>query len=270
MRIFDVSNCTSNIVRPGMTLSEWSATKQPFAVCNASLYDMRTRVPIGTIVEDGKFVHNDGNGFGCGVTWTDGHLQFGQPWDKAWKEYLTGYNAPVQGGQYVAPTWTDTYVFGCRLVRIGVGRKGDKTVIVTDDLVTLREFAEHAISNGLDTLVNLDGGGSRHLYYNGATVYSSPRVPYNAIAFYGGAPTEKPKPEVGQCPYPEPTKNLMLGSRGDGVKWMQWHLKRKGYDCGVDGVFGWQTWNALWRFQKTWSRSPDGICGPITRGELKK
>ena len=270
MRLFDISNCKSEIIRPGKTLSGWTAEHDPYAVCNASLYDMRTRVPIGTIIEDGKFIHNDGNGFGCGVTWAESTLLFGQPWDRTWKEYLTGYNSPVQNGQYVAPTWTDTYVFGCRLVRIGIGKKGDQIFIVTDELVTLREFAEHAIAQGVDTLVNLDGGGSRHLYYNGATVYSSPRIPYNAIAFYKTQTTEKPKETIVQCPYSEPTRNLLLGNKGEGVKWMQWHLTRHGFFCDVDGVFGWLTWNALWKFQKTFTNRPDGICGPNTRRELKK
>jgi hypothetical protein len=270
MRIFDVSGCRAEIVRPSTNLTVWAAQNKPFAVCNASLYDMRTHVPIGTIVEDGKYVHNDGNGYGCGVTWTDGTIQFGQPWDKTWKEYLTGYNSPVQGGQYVAPNFSDSYVFGCRLVRIGIGTQNGKTVIVTDDFATLKEFAEHAIAQGIDTLVNLDGGGSRHLYYDGATVYSSPRIPYNAIAFYKTQTTEKPKESIAQCPYPEPTRNLVYGRRGDDVKWMQWHLQRHGFDCSIDGVFGWETWRAVWNFQKTWSKAPDGICGPNTRRELKK
>ena len=281
MKIYDVSDCRAEIIKPDTNLTIWSQTHKPFAVCNASLYTGVSTThrpygsPIGTIIESGKFAHNDGNGYGCGNTWTDETLQFGRPWDKAWKEYLTGYNSPIQNGIYVPPTWTDDYVFGCRLARIGVGKQGERTVIVTDGLVTLKEFAEHAIANGIDTLVNLDGGMSRHLYYNGKTVYASQRIPYNAIAFYQKDSSAAPQGDSAQndieaCPYPEPTRNLLYGSKGDGVKWLQWHLKRKGYDCDIEGVYGWQTWRAVWNFQKTWSRSPDGICGPNTRGELKK
>lgn len=269
MRIFDVSGCTAQIVRPETNLTAWAAAHHPFAVCNASLYDMTTRVPIGTIIENGKIVHNDGNGYGCGVTWAEDRLSFGQPWEVAWKDYLTGYNSPVQSGNFVAPGFTDSYVFNCRLPRIGVGRRQGKTLIVTDDGVTLREFALNAISMGLDTLVNLDGGGSRHLYYNGNLVYQSPRVPYNAIAFFDS--NAKPEPVTPKCPYPVPKRNLLMGCRGDDVKWLQWQLNDHGYDCGsVDGVFGWATWRALWAYQKTWSRVPDGICGSNTRGELLK
>lgn len=270
MRIYDVSGCRAAIVRPGMNLTAWARENAPFAVCNASLYDMRTRVPIGTIIENGKFAHNDGNGFGCGVTWKSKELCFGQPWDRSWKDYLTGYNSPVQDGKYAAPSFEDGYVFGCRLVRIGVGKIGNKPVIVTDDFVTLKEFAEHAIENGVETLVNLDGGGSRHLFYDGKAVYTSPRVPYNAIAFFRSetAPVETTGKE--NCPYSVPTRNLLLWCRGEDVKWLQWQLKHHGFDCGIDGVFGWQTWWAVWNFQKTWTNRPDGICGTNTRGELLK
>ena len=189
MRIFDVSDCRAEILRPSMNLMAWTAKNKPFAVCNASLYNMRTRIPIGTVIENGQLVHNDGNGYGCGITTGKTELEFGKPWDgHPWEDYLTGYPAPVQGGAYVPPGFNDSYVFGCRLARIGIGRKGDRTFIVTDDNATLREFADHAIAQGFDTLVNLDGGGSRHLYYDSKAYYTSQRIPYNAVAFFKDEP----------------------------------------------------------------------------------
>lgn len=145
-----------------------------------------------------------------------------------------------------------------------------KTYIVTDDGVTLQELATNAINRGFDTLVNLDGGGSRHLYYDNRLIYRSPRIPYNAIAFFKEDVPEKPEPKIEVCPYPEPTRNLYFGSRGDDVKWMQYHLTKKGFKCDVDGIFGGGTWKCVWEFQKTWTSWPDGICGPNTRRELLK
>lgn len=186
MRLFDVTGCTAKIVQPKTNLTVYGQQAKPFALCNASLYDFGTRIPVGTIIENGKMVHDDGNGYGFGVM--DGKPQFGKPWDRAWSDYLTGYISPVQNGLYIAPTFRDSYVFDCYLARIGIGAKGHQIFLVTDDYVTLRGFAEHAISAGLDTLVNLDGGGSRHLLYDSKTIYASPRVPYNAIAFFKSKP----------------------------------------------------------------------------------
>lgn len=272
MRTFEVTNCRAEIIKPGTNLTVWAAKNKPFAVCNASLYDFATKIPIGTIIENGVIVHNDGNGFGCGIMNGKDILDFGKPWDCAWSNYLTGYNSPVQDGVFIAPGFSDSYVFDCRLQRIGVGRKHGKTFIVTDDGVTLREFAIDAISQGFDTLVNLDGGGSRHLQYDGTSVYSSVRVPYNAIAFFKKT-NDQPvttSEEKSKCPYPEPVRNLVVYSKGDDVKWLQWYLTDNGFPCTVDGIFGWATWRAVWDFQKTWTKYPDGICGPNTRRELKR
>src|SRR5699024_1345172 len=52
--------------------------------------------------------------------------------------------------------------------------------------------------------------------------------------FFGLA---KPGAPTGN-PYAEPTALLKKGSRGDGVKWVQWELERRGHDLGSGGVDG--------------------------------
>lgn len=194
IKLYDVTNYRAQYIKPNTNLTTWASENKPVALCNASLYSgisttsRPTGSPVGTIFEDGALVHDDGNGFGFGIE--DNHIVFGKPWERTWKYYLTGYNCPVQNGQYVKPSFTDKYVFDNKLNRIGIGQtKDNKTVIVCDDNVTLQQFAEHAIQNNITTLVNLDGGASRHLVYNNEAIYTSTRVPYNAIAFF----EEKPK-----------------------------------------------------------------------------
>ena len=73
-------------------------------------------------------------------------------------------------------------------------------------------------------------------------------------------------------PYPEPARNLRRGAVGDGVKWVQWALLRRGYDLGPDGVdgeFGRMTDAAVKAFQKAAGLSVDGIVGAVTRGAMK-
>ena len=259
MKTFDVSGLRCEIIKPGMTLGTWTLTHYPTALCNASLYVMATREPCGTIIENGKLVHNDGNGFGIGIK--DDKLCFGEPWGDRWSDFITGYNSPVQNGKYVMPSWTDSYVFGSRLARIGIGRAGSKTYIVTDDNVTLKQFAQNAIKAGMDTLVNLDGGVSRHLYYAGETLYYSNRVPYNALVWYG---------EVAKsfCPYQTPSGLVRIGNSGDAVRWVQWNLNRFGAKLTVDGSFGILTWYALRAFQRDKGLTVDGVAGPMTISAL--
>lgn len=76
------------------------------------------------------------------------------------------------------------------------------------------------------------------------------------------------KPATGN-PYPEPTKNVKLNSKGNEVRWLQVELNRYGYRLVVDGKAGNFTIAALLDFQKRHSLIADGICGSLTREKLK-
>ena len=55
------------------------------------------------------------------------------------------------------------------------------------------------------------------------------------------------------------------GSRGEEVKKIQTKLKNWGYYSGsVDGVFGWQTENAVKSFQRKNGLTADGVAGKQT------
>lgn len=92
-------------------------------------------------------------------------------------------------------------------------------------------------------------------------------------------PTEKPV-ATAVCPYAEPTALVRIGSIGNGVKWVQWQLKRKGYDIGrsgvnkdgIDGIFGKKCADAVFDLQKKAFTNPkawDKIVGANTRAVLK-
>jgi len=74
------------------------------------------------------------------------------------------------------------------------------------------------------------------------------------------------------CPYPEPSAYVQKGSKGDGVRWVQWWLTRHGMDIGstgIDGDCGTATAAAIRAFQEAQEISVDGIVGPDTRAKLK-
>lgn len=72
-------------------------------------------------------------------------------------------------------------------------------------------------------------------------------------------------------PFPEPTTNIKLGSKGEGVKWVQWYLWRFGLidKSGIDGIFGVNTQAAVKEAQKRLGLTVDGIVGKITRETFK-
>lgn len=73
-------------------------------------------------------------------------------------------------------------------------------------------------------------------------------------------------------PYRKPAQNIYLGDWGDGIKWVQWHLQRKGYNIGasgIDGQYGSGTQAAVKQFQRDHGLTADGIVGEKTRAALE-
>ncbi len=200
MKLYPLPGVRAEIIRPGMPLKSWLAkqTVKPYALINASLYHSDGS-PIGTIIEGGKVRVNSGTGFGFGVR-RDGGWAFGSPWEFPWDEYLTGYTGIVQRGDFVPPAFADAYVFDCKLNRIGIGERNGILQIVVDDNVDVFTFGRSGALNGLQSLVNLDGGGSRYLWLDGKTIYTSTRTPYNAIAFYRSDEQEEPITDTTNSP----------------------------------------------------------------------
>ena len=183
------------IFRPGMPLKTWldRQTDKPDILLNCSLYHANGK-PIGTIIADGKMVNNAGGGFGFGTA--DGYsVCFGGPWDKAWKDYVTGYYGIVQHGKAVSKPWADGYVFDQKLSRIAFGQlKDGRYAVFTANGVNIDQLAIQGVQAGFESLCNLDGGGSRALYWLGQWVHISTRTPYNAIAIWLEPDTKEEKP----------------------------------------------------------------------------
>lgn len=69
--------------------------------------------------------------------------------------------------------------------------------------------------------------------------------------------------------YPEPTRTLKKGSKGDDVKWLQWELTNLGYPVGnIDGIYGPKTEQCVKDYQT--KVFVDGIVGQLTLSKLTK
>lgn len=67
---------------------------------------------------------------------------------------------------------------------------------------------------------------------------------------------------------PEAGTVLKIGSRGEGVKWLQTELVQEGYKIAVDGIYGSDTEEAVWDYQKRKGLAVDGKAGDVTMGRL--
>ena len=71
-----------------------------------------------------------------------------------------------------------------------------------------------------------------------------------------------------QVVYPEPTRLLKKGAKGDDVRWLQKRLLDRGYPVGnIDGIFGLKTEQCVKQFQT--DKFVDGIVGNLTLEKLK-
>lgn len=133
----------------------------------------------------------------------------------------------------------------------------------TSDAMSPEKLQQYMLNAGAVSALMLDGGGSSQCDFNGARITSSRKVA-NWICVYT-------KTAKTTCPYKAPVVNLKFGSRGEGVKWLQWHLNQHGYPCGtVDGIFGTNTKKQVIAFQTKNGLTADGIVGPATRKALSK
>ena len=73
----------------------------------------------------------------------------------------------------------------------------------------------------------------------------------------------------GRCPYAKPTATLRRGSKGSGVRWLQWWLQLWGYPVSVDGDFGAKTEKAVVAFQSVLDLTADGLAGAKTKNALE-
>ncbi|MCM1224074.1 MAG: peptidoglycan-binding protein [Lachnospiraceae bacterium] len=72
-------------------------------------------------------------------------------------------------------------------------------------------------------------------------------------------------------PFKEPTELIRNGSRGEGARWVQWHLWRFGLldKSGIDGIIGVKSEAAVKEAQRRLGIKSDGIVGPDTKSAFK-
>lgn len=127
----------------------------------------------------------------------------------------------------------------------------------TGNLVASKEAYLRFKALGFTDVIKVDGGGSTIMRTGGKTDVSTVgnrRI--CTIFLFGGNP------------YAPATKTLRRKSTGESVKWLQWELNDRGFNCDIDGSFGPGTDMALRAYQISVGLAPDGSCGPATRKSL--
>lgn len=248
---------------------------------NGGLYDMQRYTPDCWLKADGKLLN----------TWQ--WSAYGYGWDKDTLVMDTSANIGqyrnfincveiVQGGKATTPLIYDPPMGGRRgRTAIGTRANGDVVLWCTADgayALTPEELQAEMLSLGCRDALMLDGGQSSHCIFPTGNIPPNKNrlYVYDYIAIWTGeVPENQPhtevmNPQIPACPYAEPTHNIRWGSIGSGAKWVQWQLNRHGATLDVDGLFFGQSVEALRRFQHSHGLAWDGVCGTLTREELRK
>lgn len=130
----------------------------------------------------------------------------------------------------------------------------------------LRDYMKYNLK--CQSAIMLDSGGSSQCDFNGKKITSSRKVA-NYLCVWTSSETEKPTNN--SCPYTRPVNTVKYGTRGEGAKWVQWHLNKvNNTNLSVDGIFGSNSVKKLKEFQKQQSLTVDGLCGRTTKNRLEK
>ena len=168
----------------GCTMKQWYDKKinKPDYMINASLWDKNGA--IGTIWQNGKLVRNEGTGYGFGIN-KNGSFGFGNPWDIAWNNYITGYPALIKDGKITSDS-VDGYVMNSHTKRSVIGSAGDKIYLISMNNVTIEQLKVALNNFGIYNAINLDGGGSSRLMVGDKAVNSptADRIIPNAICVW--------------------------------------------------------------------------------------
>lgn len=188
---------------------------------------------------------------------------------KATKIYITsGYRTDSTTSQHAKGKAADINVW-YRTASGQETRYQGKEILLAAERAGVRGIGWIAGSATSRAAVHID---SRDSVYRFDEANGNRMVAGNSWYTYFGL--EKPDgmndPDPAACPYSEPMQLLQQGSTGDGVKWVQWHLKNtQGMEgIAVDGIFGAKTSAGVKQVQTAAIIKVDGIVGPDTRKAL--
>lgn len=152
----------------GLTMDQWcnKQSSPPDIMINASLWDEKGA--IGTIYQNSKLVRNEGTGFGFGINKLN-HFGFGDPWNIAWVDYITGFPALVQDGKALNHSVNSSVMNGSTK-RSVIATAGDRLYFITANNMTVSQLRTALLNFGVYHAINLDGGGSSRLLVNGKAV----------------------------------------------------------------------------------------------------
>lgn len=258
-----------------MTLKQVIAKYKPDYAINGGLYNMKTgRVNSIPLRIDGKTVATSKNGYWV-LAWNEGpDICMVHSNDMAKYQNAVACSTMLKDGKETIFNFTPAQ--GGVRGRTAIGDSDDELhlFVTTDAKGALSPYSlrNRMKSGGAKNAIMLDCGGSSQGYTKGKYYQSEDRkVSWWILVFLKKKTTDEPSKTPSICPFKAPTSTLRMGSTGEPVKWLQWHLRASvAPELPITGEFWSLTDEAVVEFQIKYGLDVDGIVGPATRAKLKE
>lgn len=259
-----------------MTLKQVVAKYKPDYAINGGLYNMKTgRVNSIPLRIDGKTIATSKYGYWL-MAWNAGpDICMTHSTEMAKYQNAIACSTMLKNGKETIFNFTPAQ--GGVRGRTGFGDDPENVhlFVTTDAKGALSPYSLRTKmkSGGAKNVIMLDCGGSSQGYAQGKYYQSEDRkVSWWILVFLKRSKAaDDPSKTPSVCPFKAPRSTLRMGSTGESVKWLQWHLKASvAPEMAIDGSFGAKTKTAVLNFQKKYGLDADGIVGPATRAALIK
>ncbi len=262
-----------------LTLKQVVAKYKPDYAINGGLYSMKTgRVNAIPLRIDGKTVATSKNGYWV-LAWNEGpDICMAHSTEMTKCQNAIACSTMLKDGKETIFNFTPAQ--GGVRGRTAIGDNNDELhlFVTTDAKGALSPYSlrNRMKSGGAKNAIMLDCGGSSQGYALGKYYQSEDReVSWWILVFLKkastGAGKDEPSKTPSICPFKAPTRTLRMGSTGEPVKWLQWHLQASvSPELPITGGFWSLTYDAVVEFQRKYGLDVDGIVGPATRAKLKE
>lgn len=173
--------------QPTQTLEKYynAQSKKPAILINGGFFALSNGNTVFDYIDEKKVISSSDLEYGFGID-DKGNLVYGKDTDKNWKDFISAYPPLVVNGQKQKITFADEINYNARRTILGYNDTYIYTISVDSPGATLEKSADIAIQAGCKYAINLDGGGSTRLLYEGkayaAASYNRPVD--NIVAFY--------------------------------------------------------------------------------------
>lgn len=258
-----------------MTLKQVVVKYKPDYAINGGLYNTKTgRVNSIPLRIDGKTVATSKAGYWV-LAWNEGpDIRMVHSNDMAKYQNAVACSTMLKDGKETIFNFTPAQ--GGVRGRTAIGDNDDELhlFVTTDAKGALSPYSlrNKMKSGGAKNAIMLDCGGSSQGYAKGRYYQSEDRkVSWWILVFLKKKTTDEPSKTPSICPFKAPRSTLRMGSTGESVKWLQWHLQASiASDLTITGEFWNLTYEDVRKFQRKYGLDVDGVVGPATRAKLKE